>query len=264
MKFSIAFSPCPNDAFIFHAMTHDLVDLSGFKFKSHIMDIDELNKSAFQEKFDIIKISYHAYLFLKDKYVLLDSGSALGYGCGPLLVSRDGKELSKESKIAIPGDLTTAALLLKLWNRNLKNLTVLRFDEIMPAVASGEFDAGLVIHEGRFVFESYGLKKIIDLGAWWEEKTGSPIPLGCIAVKKKLSEYSEKISSIILSSIDFAFNNVTASRSYVKSLASEMDDKVIDEHIRLYVNDFSRSLGTIGMDAVKKLEEMALCQGLIK
>ena len=264
MKFSIAYSSCPNDAFIFHAMTHDLVDLSGFKFQSHIMDIDELNKSAFQEKFDIIKISYHAYLFLKDKYTLLDSGSALGFGCGPLLVSKDGNNISSDSKIAIPGDLTTAALLLKLWNRNFTNLKVLRFDEIMPAVASGEFDAGLVIHEGRFIFESYGLKKIIDLGAWWEEETGSPIPLGCIVIKNNLSDYSQKISSIILSSIDYAFNNVSASRSYIKSLASEMDDKVIDEHIKLYVNDFSRSLGTKGKDAVKKLEEMALCQGLIK
>ncbi len=264
MNFSVAYSPCPNDAFIFHAMIHGLVDLSGFKFQSHIMDIDELNKSAFQEKFDIIKISYHAYLFLKDKYTLLDSGSALGFGCGPLLVSKDGKKLNNDSKIAIPGDLTTAALLLKLWNRDFLHLQVLRFDEIMPAVASGEFDAGLVIHEGRFVFESYGLKKIIDLGAWWEEETGSPIPLGCIAVKNSLSDHSEKISSIILASIDYAFNNNSASRLYIKSLASEMDDKVIDEHIKLYVNDFSRSLGSNGMEAVKKLEEMALCRGLIK
>jgi 1,4-dihydroxy-6-naphthoate synthase len=245
-------------------MTHSLVDLSGFEFQSHVMDIDELNKSAFHEKFDIIKISYHAYLLLKDKYTLLDSGSALGYGCGPLLVSRDGKKLSGDSKIAIPGDLTTAALLLKLWNKDFINLEILRFDEIMPAVVSGEFDAGLIIHEGRFVFELYGLKKIIDLGAWWEEETGMPIPLGCIVAKNNLLDYSEKISSIILSSIDYAFNYKSASRSYIKSLSSEMNDKVIDEHINLYVNDFSRSLGNKGMEAVKKLEEMAVWQGLIK
>jgi 1,4-dihydroxy-6-naphthoate synthase len=264
LNFSTAFSPCPNDAFIFHAITCGLIDLSGFKFESNIMDIDELNKSAFQERFDIVKISYHAYLLLKDKYALLDSGSALGYGCGPLLVSKDGKKLSSDSKIAIPGELTTAALLLKLWNSEFNNLTVLRFDEIMPAVASGEFDAGLIIHEGRFVFESYGLKKIIDLGSWWEGETGMPIPLGCIVIKNKYSQYVEKISSIIHSSIDYAFKNKSASRSYIKSLAQELDDKVIDDHINLYVNDFSRSLGKKGMDAVKKLEEMAIWRGLIK
>lgn len=264
MNFSAAYSSCPNDAFIFHAMVHGLIDLNGFSFNPDIMDIDELNKSAFNEKFDIIKISYHAYLLLRDKYTLLDSGSALGYGCGPLLVSREGKEISDSSKIAIPGDLTTAALLLKLWNKDLKNLSVLRFDEIMPAVASGEFDAGLIIHEGRFIFEHIGLKKIIDLGAWWEDETGMPIPLGCIVIKNNLSDYAQKISSIIRSSIDYAFENRSSSRAYIKSLAQELNDNVIDEHIKLYVNDFSRSLGDIGMMAVKKLEEMALWRGLIK
>jgi 1,4-dihydroxy-6-naphthoate synthase len=245
-------------------MIHGLVNFPGFEFTPHIMDIDELNKSAFLEKFDIIKISYHAYLLLRDKYTLLDSGSALGYGCGPLLVSRDGKELTADSRIAVPGDLTTAVLLLKLWRNDLSNLKVLRFDEIMPAVAAGEFDGGLIIHEGRFIFESYGLKKIIDLGAWWENETGMPIPLGCIAVKNNFSDYKDKLSAIIKASVNYAFENKSVSRPYIKSLAQELDDNIIDEHIKLYVNDFSSSLGIKGINAIKKLEEMAVWRGLIK
>jgi 1,4-dihydroxy-6-naphthoate synthase len=255
----LAFSPCPNDTFIFHAMLHGLVDTGDLTFNPVMKDIEELNKNAVLEKFHITKLSFFAYLKLKKYYEILDTGSALGFDCGPLLICKNKNIDLKTAKIAIPGELTTANLLLKLWNPAIQNTIITRFDNILSGVKKNQFDAGLIIHESRFVYKSYGLKKIVDLGQWWEQKTGQPIPLGCIAIKKDkaLINIKKDIESIIQNSIKFAFNNKKASIQFIKNHAQELDDKVIDEHINLYVNDFSLALGEKGNNAIKTLEEMA-------
>ncbi len=256
---AIAFSPCPNDTFIFHAMLHELVDTGSLTFRHHMDDIEALNKKALLKTFPITKLSFFAYLKLKKYYEILDAGSALGFGCGPLLICKNRRIDLKTAKIAIPGELTTANLLLKLWNPEVTNCVVKRFDNILSGVQSGEFDAGLIIHESRFVYKNFGLKKIIDLGSWWEQETGYPIPLGCIVLKKEnfLLKRKRKIESIIQNSVKYAFNNKEASAQFIKTHAQELDEKVIQEHINLYVNDFTVSLGRKGRQAIKILEEMA-------
>jgi 1,4-dihydroxy-6-naphthoate synthase len=255
----IAFSPCPNDTFIFHAMLHGLVDRGGLEFRHHMDDIEALNKKAVLKTFPITKLSFFAYLKLKKYYEILDAGSALGFGCGPLLICKNPGINLKTAKIAIPGELTTANLLLKLWNPKIKECVITRFDNILAGVQSGEFDAGLIIHESRFVYKDFGLKKIIDLGLWWEQETGHPIPLGCIAIRKDkiLMNQKENIESIIQNSVKFAFSNKDASAQFIKTHAQELDERVIEDHIKLYVNDFTLSLGEKGRQAVETLEEMA-------
>jgi 1,4-dihydroxy-6-naphthoate synthase len=255
----IAFSSCPNDTFVFHAMLNGLVDTREFSFNAHIDDVESLNRQAKSGVYQVTKLSFAAWLKLKDKYDLLDSGAALGFGCGPLLVARSKNISVEDALFAVPGIDTTANMLFTLRYPQAKNIAITRFDKILPGVASGEFDAGVIIHEGRFVFKDYGCVQIIDLGEWWEEKTSSPIPLGCIAIRKDAETmvYKETIESIIRDSVKYAFENPFASRKYVKSLAQEMDDQVIDQHIKLYVNEFTLSLGEKGRQAVKKLEEMA-------
>ncbi len=258
----IAFSSCPNDTFVFHAMLNGLVDTKGLNFIVHIDDVESLNRQAKKGTYQVSKLSFAAWLKLKDKYELLDSGSALGFGCGPLLVARS-KDISVDNAlIAVPGIDTTANMLFGLRYPGAKNKIVVRFDDILPGIKSGRFDAGVIIHEGRFVFKDYGCVKITDLGEWWEEETSSPIPLGCIAIRKyeETIGYKDAIESIIRESVTFAFNNPDASRVYVKSLAREMDDDVIDRHIKLYVNEFTLSLGEKGREAIKKLEGMAGCR----
>ncbi len=261
---SLAFSSCPNDTFIFHAMLHGLIGRTGYNFNVHIADVEELNSSAFKKRYDVTKLSFHAYLKLKDRYSILTSGSALGFGCGPLLVKKDSVSRIEDMKIAIPGENTTAYMLLKLWNPEIKNISVERFDRIMQGVSDGIYDAGLIIHEGRFVFPEYGLNSIVDLGQWWEDETAMPIPLGCIVAKRSLGhEFHKDMSSVIKESLQHAFENRGLSRSYIKGYAQELDDSVIDEHINLYVNDFSLELGEKGMAAIELLEKMAIERGLI-
>jgi 1,4-dihydroxy-6-naphthoate synthase len=257
----IAFSSCPNDTFVFHAMINDLVDTKGLEFTSFIDDVESLNQQAKKGVHQVSKLSFAAWLSLKDKYELLDSGAALGFGCGPLLVARSKNISVEDAIIAVPGIDTTANMLFRLRYPGAKNKIVARFDEILPGIKAGKFDAGVIIHEGRFVFRDYGCEQIIDLGEWWEEETSSPIPLGCIAIRKDEETliYKEIIESTIKDSVNFAFNNPEASRAYVKSLAQEMDDVVIDQHIKLYVNEFTLSLGEKGRKAVQKLEEMNGC-----
>ncbi|MDP3285909.1 MAG: 1,4-dihydroxy-6-naphthoate synthase [Desulfobacterales bacterium] len=259
IEFSIAFSPCPNDTFIFHAMLHNCIDTGDHAFSPHIDDVEALNNAAFKKTFQITKLSFYAYLLLKEDYELLDSGSALGFGCGPLLVTRKESRFSADSRIAIPGNYTTAFLLLKLWNPEIRNIVVTRFDRILPGVQSGEYDAGLIIHEGRFIYPDYGCEKVIDLGEWWEKETNLPIPLGCIAIRKdpETIVHKEQIELLIKNSVIYAKKNRNASRSFVRKHAQELDDKVIDGHIDLYVNDFTVSLGITGKKAVQTLEERA-------
>lgn len=265
ISLDIAFSPCPNDTYIFHAMVNGLTDNGRFRFIPRMDDVEALNRKAFRKTFPVSKLSFHAYLKLKNDYEILDSGAALGYGCGPLLVGKYDFPPGPDAKIAIPGKWTTAHLLLKLWRPELTNVEITRFDNILEGVRDGRYDAGLIIHEGRFVYSRYGLEKIVDLGEWWEGKTGLPIPLGCIAILKEhpFIRYKKEVESIIRKSVAYAFENRAASREFIKTHAQEMEDEVIDGHIHLYVNSFTLSLGDIGQKAVRKLEEMTAEKGLI-
>lgn len=264
-RLDLAFSSCPNDTFIFHAMLNNLVDTKGFSFTEHVDDVESLNQLAKNKMYHISKLSFAAWLKLKDNYKLLDSGAALGFGCGPLLVGRSKDISVEDSLIAVPGIDTTANLLFQLRYPDAENTKVVRFDDILPGIKAGSFDAGVIIHEGRFVFRDYGCEQIIDLGQWWEKKTSSPIPLGCIAIRRDEETITHKddIETIIRDSVRFAFDNPEASKVYVKSLAQEMDDDVIEQHIKLYVNEFTLSLGEKGTKAVKTLEEMSRCKGVL-
>ncbi|MCX7677901.1 MAG: 1,4-dihydroxy-6-naphthoate synthase [Spirochaetes bacterium] len=257
-----AFSSCPNDTFIFDAMVHGKIDINGFVFEPHIADVDELNKSAFSGIFELTKLSFYAFFLLRKRYILLDAGCAIGYGCGPILVAKNKTIDIETDIIAIPGQFTTAHLLLRLWNPNVCT-AVLRFDEILPAVRDGKFSAGLVIHEGRFVYKKYGLVEIVDLGQWWEKLTSLPIPLGCIALRNDCEKYYEKITGIMKASVKYACSNPSRVYPYVRSLAQEMEDEIIQKHITLYVNEFTHSLGKLGKKAIATLEEIAQHRGVL-
>lgn len=260
---NLGFSPCPNDTFIFHGMTHNLVDTRGYDFELTIADVEELNSLARNLYCDITKLSFHAWLRLRESYEILDSGAALGYGCGPLVVS-GGRRLKEDSVIALPGKWTTAALLFRIYAPQCKNLRYERFDLIMPKIASGEYDAGVIIHEGRFVYKNYNLELIEDLGNWWERKTSMPIPLGCIAIKREHGyRLKSDIEGIIKDSVLYAMKNRESSRNFIKSHSAELDDNVINEHIALYVNDFTISLGSDGREAIEILKRHAIDAGII-
>ncbi|MDA8131389.1 MAG: 1,4-dihydroxy-6-naphthoate synthase [Elusimicrobia bacterium] len=256
-ELSLAFSPCPNDTFIFHALLHGLVGDGSYSFRPFIDDVETLNTAAFKKRFQVTKLSAAAWLRLKDEYELLDSGGALGFGCGPLVVTAAGKKLGPGSHVAVPGLNTTALLLLKAWNPELKNLTEERFDRIMPGIRDGKYDAGLVIHEGRFVYGDYGCEKAADLGEWWESETGCPLPLGCIAVRRDpdTAKHARVVERLIRESVEYAFAHPESSRGFVRANAPGMSDAVTDAHIKLYVNDFSVSMGKAGLKAFRTLEE---------
>ncbi|VEN74198.1 1,4-dihydroxy-6-naphtoate synthase [Candidatus Desulfarcum epimagneticum] len=261
----LGISPCPNDTFVFHALIKGRVRAKGLEFNPFLLDVQELNRLAFKGRFHISKLSFHAWLKLKDSYEILDSGAALGRGCGPLVTAKSKDIDLASAKVAIPGELTTAFLLLKLWRPDIQNVAAVPFDQILPGLETGAFDAGLIIHEGRFVYEDRGFVKIVDLGDWWEKETGMPIPLGCLAVKKEGAALSHKkeIEAAIARSASYALENRAASREFIKRRAQEMADDVIDRHIDLYVNDFTLSLGEEGKNAVKTLEEMARWRNLM-
>jgi 1,4-dihydroxy-6-naphthoate synthase len=263
LNLDIGFSPCPNDTYTFHALTQGQIDTAPYVFISHIADVEELNNRAFAMTHAVTKLSFAAYLGLKDRYTLLDAGSALGYGCGPLLVAGKPMDNFEKAHIAVPGRYTTAYLLLRLWQGKIGNIEFVRFDEILPGIASGRFDAGVIIHEGRFVYPSYGCMKIIDLGEWWESETRLPIPLGCIAVRNELLPHKTAVEGLIRDSLAYAREHPGASRDFIRLHAQELDDGVIREHISLYVNDFSLSLGETGMQAARTLEDMARCRDVL-
>ena len=289
LELDIGFSPCPNDTFIFDALIHQRIDTAPFRFRPQIADVEELNKRGFAQKHPITKLSFYAYLLLKDHYDLLDSGAALGYGCGPLLVARkiggkrghdpiremDMTPLSPEigivsppdwirdARIAVPGRYTTAYLLLQIWQGKCGRAEFVRFDEILPGVASGKYDAGLIIHEGRFVYQKYNCLKIVDLGQWWESETGLPLPLGCIALRRDMFRYKEAVETLLRQSVRQAMKNPGAANEFIKLHAQELDDQVISDHISLFVNEFTLSLGQTGMRAIEALEERARCQGIL-
>jgi 1,4-dihydroxy-6-naphthoate synthase len=267
MQIKIGYSPCPNDCFIFDALVHKKIDTGKYTFEPVLEDVETLNKWAMEGKLPVTKLSYHALVYVLDKYALLKSGSALGFNCGPLLISKkEIKDPEKEIKsIAIPGKLTTANFLLSIAYPTLQNKTELVFNQIEDAVLSGKFDAGLIIHENRFTYGQKGLKKVRDLGEFWDGLIHAPIPLGGIAASKSLDEKTRNdIDALIKKSVQYAFADPESSMPYVKQHAQEMSEEVMKKHIALYVNEFSVDLGETGMKAVNLLFDKARDIGLIK
>ncbi|HEY0030433.1 MAG TPA: 1,4-dihydroxy-6-naphthoate synthase [Bacteroidia bacterium] len=266
-RLTLGFSPCPNDCFIFDALIHNKIDTEGLQFDVFMEDVETLNQKAFRAELDITKLSYHAYAHLIKPYHLLNAGSALGNNCGPLLISKNDKIKESEIpslKIGIPGKYTTANFLLSLAYPEAKNKTEMMFSEIENAVIDGKMDAGLIIHENRFTYEQKGLKKIIDLGEYWETLSKSPIPLGGIVAKRELPlELKRKVDRLIRKSVEFAFANPASCLTFVKANAQEMSEEVMYKHIALYVNDYSIDLGTEGRRAVQLLFDKAQEVGVI-
>jgi 1,4-dihydroxy-6-naphthoate synthase len=257
-KISLGYSPCPNDTFIFYALAHKKLK-GDVDFSEILRDVETLNRMAVRRELDVAKASFHAFGFLREDYCLLHSGSALGRGCGPLIVAKAPLKSSDlaRSKIAIPGKMTTAYLLLQLFAPEIKNVVEMPFDRIMNAVSLGTVDAGLLIHEGRFTYPKYNLVKLADLGEWWEDETGLPIPLGGILAKRELgAAVIRKVDDLIKESIEYAFQNRAQTREYIKSNAQELEDEVIDQHIQLYVNDYTLDIRD-GVIAVEKLLKTA-------
>ncbi|WP_136796950.1 1,4-dihydroxy-6-naphthoate synthase [Desulfosediminicola ganghwensis] len=254
-QLSLGYSPCPNDTFIFYAMMHGKVDLGGLSYGApYLEDVETLNSWALQSRLDVTKLSFHALGHVLDEYCVLATGSALGRGCGPLLVT--GKEVDidhlKDKRIAIPGKYTTAALLLQMLLPGCSNLVEMRFDMIMDAVKNGEVDAGVIIHESRFTYQQYGLFCLQDLGQWWEDQSGMPIPLGAIVARRSLGRDKVlQIERTIGASVEFAFKKPEACLDYIRQYSQEMDEKVVQSHIGLYVNDYSRDLGAEGFAAIE-------------
>jgi 1,4-dihydroxy-6-naphthoate synthase len=268
MKLPLAFSPCPNDCFMFDAIVNERIDLEGLEFSTHLADVEALNKAAFAGQPAITKLSYHAYAYCADQYVLLDAGSALGRNCGPLLISK--RTISPDEvaaggvRIAIPGRYTTANFLLGLAFPGATDRTELVFSEIEGALIDGSFDAGLIIHENRFTYQAKGLKKIVDLGEYWEHETGAPIPLGGIVVNRSLDRaVQQAVNRVVRRSVEYAFANRAASLPFVRAHAQEMSEEVMYQHIDLYVNEYSVELGSEGRRAVELLFDKATAAGII-
>lgn len=268
MKLTVGFSPCPNDTFIFDALIHHKIDTQGLTFQPEYQDVETLNNKAFKADLDITKLSYHAFAYAIEDYELLDAGSALGFGVGPLLITKDaavahqlatyaGKEMPegfKKLKVGIPGKYTTANFLLGLAFPALQHKVELVFSDIEGALEAGIIDVGLIIHENRFTYQDRGLFKIIDLGDFWEKTTNSPIPLGGIVIKRSLPrEIKEKVNKLIHESVEFGFANPKSGLEYIRQHAQEMEEEVMYKHIELYVNQYSSDLGVRGRQAIEAM-----------
>jgi 1,4-dihydroxy-6-naphthoate synthase len=278
MKLTLGFSPCPNDTFIFDALIHHKIDTEGLEFEVFYDDVETLNQKAFRGELNITKLSYHAFAYVTDKYVLLDSGSALGFGVGPLLISdveisisdleknqiEDPKSGLRNPLIGIPGKYTTANFLLGLAFPEATNKQELVFSDIEDAVLDGRVDIGLIIHENRFTYQDRGLKKIIDLGDYWEKRTGCAIPLGGIVANRNLPlDVQHKINRVLRKSVEFAFANPKSGLEFIKQHAQEMSEEVMYKHIELYVNQYSVELGEEGRKAINLMFDTALEKGII-
>lgn len=266
MKLTIGYSPCPNDCFIFDAMVHYKIDTEGLEFEVVMEDVEALNQRAMKAELDITKLSFHAFLYVSNQYILLKSGSALGFNCGPLLIQHSKSNIQNlnEARIAIPGKNTTANFLLSLALPNAKNKVEMLFSDIEQAVLDGKADAGLIIHESRFTYEQKGLKKIMDLGEFWDSLIHAPIPLGGIVARRSFdNELLQKINRCIRKSVEFAFKNPEQTMPYIRLHAQEMDDEVMKKHIGLYVNEFSVDLGNTGTEAIQLMINKAIESKLI-
>lgn len=255
MTLSFGFTPCPNDAFAFHALVHGLVP-APFEVEPMLLDIEELNRRSANAELQLTKLSFGAAAAAGDRYRLLRSGAALGRGVGPLVVAREAGSLEDAAggRIAVPGRETTAFLLLRLAAPALGEVVDLRYDRILPAVVAGEVDAGLIIHESRFTYAEHGLVSIADLGEWWEGETGLPVPLAGIFARSDLdADVVAGAEAALRASVEYAFAHPEASRDYVRSLAQELSDEVCSAHIALYVNEHSIDIGGEGLAAIGRL-----------
>lgn len=262
MKLTLGFSPCPNDTFIFDALIHHKIDTEGLEFEVSYDDVETLNQKAMNAALDITKLSFHAFAYVADQYALLDAGSALGFGVGPLLICKNttllDTELPASLKVGIPGKYTTANFLLGIAFPHLVNKHELVFSEIESALQTGAIDLGLIIHENRFTYMDKGLHKIVDLGNYWETLTGCAIPLGGIVINRKHpQELQEKVNRVLRRSVEFAFENPQSGLEFIREHAQEMDDEVMYKHIKLYVNQYSVDLGTEGRKAIDTMFNMA-------
>lgn len=265
MKLTLGFSPCPNDTFIFEAMVHGRIDTEGLEFDWFLADVEELNRKAVEGSVDITKMSFHAYARTAEKYLILDSGSALGRSNGPLVISKKmlGPEELDDALIAIPGRLTTANLLFSIFWPKAQRKREYLFSDIPGAVLSGEADAGLIIHETRFTYRAMGLSMVADTGAMWEEMTGLPVPLGCIVVNRNIDQATaEKVDRAIRRSIEYARRSPGESVEFIRRHARETEAEVTREHIKLYVNEFSLSHGEEGRRAIERLFSEARERGV--
>lgn len=263
---TLAYSTCPNDTFIFYALAHNLINSAELAFKIELADVETLNRQARAGVFDISKLSFAAIGHLLDTYGVLHTGSALGRGCGPLVVARPGFNINQidSKKIAVPGMWTTACMLLGLYLSKKPDAVPMPFDLIMPAIESGELDFGVIIHEGRFTYKNYGLISLLDLGRWWEEKTSLPIPLGGIAIRRDIApETALRVESAIRESTLYGFKHRTETDGYIKKYARDMSSTVIRRHIDLYVNDFTIEIGKQGKEAIEALFEIARNRGIL-
>ena len=252
-KIRLAISPCPNDTFMFDAIVNRRIDTDGFDVEVTYLDIEQLNAALLEHKYDISKCSTAMLSAVGDRYTLLDSGSALGRGNGPLLVRRKG-ETTPLKRIAVPGEHTTANRLVMRLFPDIEERVPMLFSEIAEAVERGDYDGGVLIHEGRFVYHKRNLELVADLGLEWEAHMQLPLPLGSIVASCDLDEATRmRFESLLRRSIEFAFANPMMSREFIKEHAQELDDEVIDKHIALFVNDYSLSLGDEGRRAVDAL-----------
>ncbi|WP_316770694.1 1,4-dihydroxy-6-naphthoate synthase [Pedobacter frigiditerrae] len=267
MKLTLGFSPCPNDTFIFDALIHNKIDTEGLSFDVSFDDVETLNQKAMRGELDITKLSFHALAYVVEKYALLNAGSALGFGVGPLLICKEGNinkinsQLSTPNaqlKVGIPGKYTTANFLLGVAYPQLTDKKEMVFSEIEDALINDEIDLGLIIHENRFTYQDKGLHKVVDLGSYWEELTGCAIPLGGIVINRNLDlEIQQKVNKLVRKSVEFAFANPKSALDFIKQHAQEMDEAVMYKHIELYVNKYSIDLGEEGKKAIDTLFEMA-------
>ncbi|MFI5451689.1 menaquinone biosynthesis family protein [Pedobacter sp. UC225_61] len=273
MKLTLGFSPCPNDTFIFDALIHDKIDTEGLTFDVSFDDVETLNQKAMHGELDITKLSFHAFAYVIEKYALLNAGSALGFGVGPLLICKNEnfERINQQLKFencqlttAIPGKYTTANFLLGVAYPQLTNKREMVFSEIENSLLNEEIDLGLIIHENRFTYQDKGLHKVVDLGTYWEKLTGCAIPLGGIVINRKLSlEIQQKVNRLIRKSVEYAFANPKSGIKFIRQHAQEMDEAVMYKHIELYVNKYSIDLGEEGKKAIDNLFEKAIKNEII-
>ncbi len=263
---TFGYSPCPNDTFMFHAMAAGQVAVPGRRITPVLHDVETLNGMAFTGELDVTKLSFYAWLRAKQRYALLDSGAAMGFGCGPVLIAREALDPSTidTCRVVLPGRWTTAHLLFRLWAPQARQRRFVPYDRIFDHLAAGKADCGVIIHESRFTFEAAGFQAVVDLGAWWEAQTGLPIPLGGIAARRELgAALIGQIDAAVRTSIQRAMADPQASLPYVRRYAQEMDDAVLQAHISTFVNDFSLKPGAAGHQAIAQLEAMAREAGVL-
>lgn len=264
---TLGFTPCPNDTFIFDGLVNGPLEIPGYDIREQLHDVETLNQMAFAETLDVSKLSFYAWLMVKHNYRLLDCGGALGFGCGPVVIARQSlkREDMAGCRVVIPGQWTTAHLLFRLWAPESEQRRFIPYDRIFEAIESGQADCGVIIHESRFTFEQAGFRRVVDLGAFWEETTGLPIPLGCIAVHRRIPrEVVDHLEAQIRESITRAQADPGAALPYLRAHAQEMTRAVLDAHIQTFVNAFSLSMGPQGRAAVDALEQNARQAGIIE